>query len=286
MPAHDFVSPDSIRAQFSAAMSLMYKQEVPLYGTLLELVSEINQQVMAQQPKVAEALRWTGEIERLDQERHGAIRVGTAQELATIGRLFAVMGMHPVGYYDLSVAGVPVHSTAFRPRTAKALAHNPFRVFTSLLRLELIEDPALREQAAQILARRRIFTDAAHIAPVTGHGRQDQRRAERQCLWPPERAQHPVKQHHAEQPGERRGQAHGPGRAAKQADRAGVEPQAQGRFLQERCAEQTRRDPVIIQVHFHGDPGDPGFSGTLQLVVAQGEEEQQAGQQEQQRSGS
>jgi len=93
MPAHDFVSPDSIRAQFSAAMSLMYKQEVPLYGTLLELVSEINQQVMVQQPKVAEALRWTGEIERLDHERHGAIRVGTAEELATIARLFAVMGM-------------------------------------------------------------------------------------------------------------------------------------------------------------------------------------------------
>jgi uncharacterized glyoxalase superfamily metalloenzyme YdcJ len=102
-------------------MSLMYKQEVPLYGTLLELVSEINQQVMAQQPEVAEALRWTGEIERLDQERHGAIRVGTAEELATIARLFAVMGMQPVGYYDLSSAGVPVHSTAFRAVHEQAL---------------------------------------------------------------------------------------------------------------------------------------------------------------------
>ena len=71
------------------------------------------------------------------------------------------MGMYPVAYYDLSVAGVPVHSTAFRPIDGTALAANPFRVFTSLLRLELIEDPALREQAAQILARRRIFTDAA-----------------------------------------------------------------------------------------------------------------------------
>ena len=53
MPAQDFVSPDSIRARFSAAMSLMYKQEVPLYGTLLSLVSEINQQVMAEQSEVA-----------------------------------------------------------------------------------------------------------------------------------------------------------------------------------------------------------------------------------------
>ncbi|MFT2184816.1 VOC family protein [Pseudomonas putida] len=161
MPAHDFVSPDSIRAQFSAAMSLMYKQEVPLYGTLLELVSEINQQVMAQQPEVAEALRWTGEIERLDQERHGAIRVGTAEELATIARLFAVMGMQPVGYYDLSSAGVPVHSTAFRAVHEQSLHVSPFRVFTSLLRLELIDNPQLRELAQGILAKRQIFTARA-----------------------------------------------------------------------------------------------------------------------------
>ena len=158
MPAHDFVSPDSIRAQFSAAMSLMYKQEVPLYGTLLALVSEINQHVMAQQPEVAQALRWTGEIERLDHERHGAIRVGSAAELATIARLFAVMGMQPVGYYDLSSAGVPVHSTAFRAVHEQALHVSPFRVFTSLLRLELIDNPQLRALAEGILAKRQIFT--------------------------------------------------------------------------------------------------------------------------------
>ncbi|WP_312934449.1 VOC family protein [Pseudomonas sp.] len=159
MPAHDFVSPDRIRAQFSAAMSLMYKEEVPLYGTLLALVGEVNQQVLAEQPEVAEALRLTGEIERLDEERHGAIRVGTAEELATIARLFAVMGMQPVGYYDLSSAGVPVHSTAFRAVHEDALRISPFRVFTSLLRLELIDNPELRELAQSLLAKRRIFTE-------------------------------------------------------------------------------------------------------------------------------
>lgn len=158
MPAHHFVSPDSIRTQFSAAMSRLYKEEVPLYGTLLELVSEVNQQILAEQPDVAQALRWTGEIERLDQERHGAIRVGTAEELATIARLFAVMGMRPVGYYDLSPAGVPVHSTAFRAVHEQSLHISPFRVFTSLLRLELIDDLGLRELARDILAKRSIFT--------------------------------------------------------------------------------------------------------------------------------
>ncbi|MDK7084225.1 DUF1338 family protein, partial [Pseudoglutamicibacter cumminsii] len=77
------------------------------------------------------------------------MRVGTAQELATLRRMFAIMGMYPVSYYDLSQAGVPVHSTAFRPIDAASLARNPFRVFTSLLRLELIENEILRQKAAE-----------------------------------------------------------------------------------------------------------------------------------------
>ena len=161
MSADRFVSPDDIRSLFAQAMSTMYRTEVPLYGTLVDLVAEINDAVLTANPALAEQLDRTDERARLDQERHGAIRVGTAGELATLGRLFALMGMYPVGYYDLSVAGVPVHSTAFRPRTAQALARNPFRVFTSLLRLELIENVALREQSAAILAQRRIFTDTA-----------------------------------------------------------------------------------------------------------------------------
>lgn len=158
MTADRFVSTDHIRSLFSQAMSHMYRTEVPLYGTLVELVGEVNAGVLDAQPELAAQMQRSGERERLDVERHGAIRVGTAQELSTLRRLFAVMGMQPVGYYDLSVAGVPVHSTAFRPVDGESLNRNPFRVFTSLLRLELIEDAALRAQAAGILSRRTIFT--------------------------------------------------------------------------------------------------------------------------------
>ncbi|MDH4556836.1 VOC family protein [Pseudomonas sp. BN417] len=161
MKKQGFVSPDEIRAQFSSAMSDMYKTEVPLYGTLLQLVADINDKAMAETPELVEQLRWTGEIERLSMERHGAIRVGTADELSTIRRLFAVMGMQPVGYYDLSSAGVPVHSTAFRAVHEDALQVSPFRVFTSLLRLELIDNLGLRELASRILANRDIFTARA-----------------------------------------------------------------------------------------------------------------------------
>lgn len=156
-----FVSPDVIRSLFAQAMSDMYRSEVPLYGTLMELVTEVNAETLAKDAALAERIARNDESERLDLERHGAIRVGTAAELAMLRRVFAVMGMHPVGYYDLSVAGVPVHSTAFRPLDAKSLAANPFRVFTSLLRLELIEDADLRAQAADILSKRDIFTPGA-----------------------------------------------------------------------------------------------------------------------------
>ncbi|MDQ7986534.1 VOC family protein [Pseudomonas sp. G34] len=161
MNTSGFVDPSAIRAQFSSAMSAMYRAEVPLYGDLLELVADINAQALAGSEALRQQLEWTGEIERLGMERHGAIRVGTAEELSTIRRLFAVMGMQPVGYYDLSSAGVPVHSTAFRAVHEAQLQVSPFRVFTSLLRLELIEDDALRERVAEILAKRDIFTPRA-----------------------------------------------------------------------------------------------------------------------------
>ena len=152
------ITADDIREQFSQAMSAMYQKEVPQYGTLLELVADVNLAVLESNPHLHEQLVNADELARLNVERHGAIRVGTAQELATLRRVFAIMGMYPVGYYDLSQAGVPVHSTAFRPIDDVALARNPFRVFTSLLRPELIENEKLRKRAAAILAKRDIFT--------------------------------------------------------------------------------------------------------------------------------
>ncbi len=156
--ASPFVSADTIRTDFSHAMSAMYKTEVPQYGSLLDIVADVNAAVLADDQTLAQQLAASDQLSRLDLERHGAIRVGTAAELYTMRRLFAVMGMQAVGYYDLTVAGVPVHSTAFRPVSDEALRRNPFRVFTSLLRLELIDDATLRNAAQSALDRRAIYT--------------------------------------------------------------------------------------------------------------------------------
>ncbi|MES2784347.1 MAG: DUF1338 family protein [Pseudomonadota bacterium] len=139
------VPADELRARFSQAMSDMYREEVPLYGDLIDIVAKCNDDDAAQD-------------DRLPVERHGAIRLGTPEELGNMRRVLAVLGLQPVGYYDLSTAGVPVHSTAFRPVGTDSLRRSPFRLFTSLLRLELIEDAHLREQAREILARRQIFS--------------------------------------------------------------------------------------------------------------------------------
>ena len=150
------ISDDMIRAMFSTRLSALFKSEMPRYRAMTDLVARVNENALASQPKLATLHKSNGS--GLDIERHGAVRVGTASELALLRRLFAVMGMAPVGYYDLSVAGLPVHSTAFRPTTDAALQRCPFRVFVSLLRLDLIPEAELREEAAAILSRRKILT--------------------------------------------------------------------------------------------------------------------------------
>ncbi|KAH7018144.1 uncharacterized protein B0I36DRAFT_335384 [Microdochium trichocladiopsis] len=156
-----YVDADDLRTMFSQAMSAMYRAEVPLYGDLIRIVNETNTAVLATSADAKiEALRRHGNVaaERLDLERHGAIRLGKPDELHTVRRLFRIIGLDPVGYYDLSVAGLPMHATAFRPTDPAALKKNPFRVFTTLLRPELLVDADARDLALSLLARRNIFT--------------------------------------------------------------------------------------------------------------------------------
>ncbi|MDQ1731624.1 MAG: hypothetical protein QOK10_1783 [Pseudonocardiales bacterium] len=157
MPA---VAQWELRARFAHALSAMYGKEVPAYTTLVEVTQQVNATVLAERGSGAERL---GSIERVSAERHGAIRVGTADELRQVGQIFAAMGMHPVGFYDLRDTGpapVPVVSTAFRPVSADELARNPFRVFTSVLAVDdrRFFSTELSEQLESFLRRRTLFS--------------------------------------------------------------------------------------------------------------------------------
>ena len=172
MPNRAVVSPDKIRMAFSDKLSAMFRAEVPQYSRLLQIVAEVNASSLGTKPDLQRNLESGDRLARISSERHGAIRLGSASELSTMRRLFAIMGMKPVGYYDLTAAGIPVHSTAFRPIDSEALARCPFRVFTSLLRLDLFENAALRDVCKRILGDRDIFSPRLYrlIESAEAHG--------------------------------------------------------------------------------------------------------------------
>ncbi|KAF5525987.1 Uncharacterized protein CGCA056_v002627 [Colletotrichum aenigma] len=160
-PDAAYVDADTLRTTFALAMSTMYKAEVPLYGDLIQIVQKVNRDAQARKLEGLEgSATMDASIDRLTLERHGAIRLGTPEELHTVRRIFNLLGMHAVGYYDLSVAGLPMHATCFRPTSPESLERNPFRVFTTLLRPELLKSGAARGVALNLLKRRNIFSDA------------------------------------------------------------------------------------------------------------------------------
>jgi uncharacterized glyoxalase superfamily metalloenzyme YdcJ len=150
-----------LRARFARRLSELYGREVPAYNTLVEVSHEVNRRVQQRDGAAAERL---GSIDRVTAERHGAIRLGTPEELSQVARIFAALGMHPTGFYDLRDAypqPIPVVSTAFRPIDPDELARNPFRVFTSMLvpQDRRFFDEDLEERLARFLSARRLFPD-------------------------------------------------------------------------------------------------------------------------------
>ena len=160
-----------LRAKFAAALSRLYGAEVPAYTTLVDVSAEVNRDL--------------GASDRVTVERHGAIRVGSARELADVADLFGAFGMFPVGYYDLRDAAspVPVVSTAFRPIDTDQLARNPFRVFTSMLATADARffSPDLRARVESFIGARQLFDPALIVEArrIAGDGGTDPVRADR-----------------------------------------------------------------------------------------------------------
>lgn len=155
------VSPTQLRARFALALSELYAAEVPAYQTLVDVSRRVNEQVLARDGDDAERL---GSIDRVTAERHGAIRVGTPEEMQQVARVFGAAGMHPTGYYDLRDAQpkpIPVVSTAFRPLDRDELAANPFRVFTSMLVVDdrRFFDADTERELRRFLDARTLFSD-------------------------------------------------------------------------------------------------------------------------------
>lgn len=155
------VTQTELRKRLSRVLSELYGEEVPAYNMLVDVAQEVNQDYQRQHPEQAELF---GSLERVTAERHGAIRVGSPEELSQAARIFGAVGMYSVNFYDLRDAKpkpIPVVSTAFRPIDRHELAENPFRVFTSMLvpedrRFFTLE---LEQRLKEYISQRTLFSD-------------------------------------------------------------------------------------------------------------------------------
>lgn len=140
-------------------LSSMFGREVPLYDKALLVNRVCNRAACDLLGAKYRGFAISDEqLEKTSGERHGAIRIGTAEEYRWIGRFFAAFAMEPHNFYDMTSVGAksqPIIATAFRSRHAPE-----HRVFTSLLQTSWFDDET-RRRIEELLATRRVFSDAA-----------------------------------------------------------------------------------------------------------------------------
>lgn len=154
-----FVDPIAMQHRLFAELSRMFGEEVPLYDRSLLVNRECNRTVCRLLAHRHRGFSITDEqIDRGSAERHGAIRIGRPDEYRWIARFFAIFGMEPHGFYDMTAVGAksqPVIATAFR-----SMVRPEHRVFTSLLQTACF-DAATRDRIESLLAGREVFSPEA-----------------------------------------------------------------------------------------------------------------------------
>ena len=157
--AHSLACKTELQNRLFTALSAMFGREVPLYDKALRVNMVCNTRVCALMSQLHIGFTIDqSDLERASGERHGAIRIGRADEYHWMGRLFACFAMEPHCFYDMTAIGAksqPVIATAFRSR------HRPeHRVFTSLLMTDYF-DADTRARIETLLAQRETFSPRA-----------------------------------------------------------------------------------------------------------------------------
>ncbi len=154
-----FAPPLAMQHKLFAALSAMFGREVPLYDRSLLVNRACNAVICVLIGRLHRGFSISEEqLDRAGGERHGAIRIGRADEYNWVGRFFQCFGMEPHNFYDMTSVGAksqPVIATAFR--STRAPEH---RVFTSLLMTDYF-DESTRARLEALLAGRRVFSDRA-----------------------------------------------------------------------------------------------------------------------------
>ena len=154
-----FCDPVSMQNKLFGELSSMFAQEVPMYDRSLAVNHVCNTTVcdLAARLHVGFAIS-PQQLNQTSGERHGAIRIGRADEYRWITRYFAAFAMQPHNFYDMTNVGAkskPVIATAFR--SAIKPEH---RMFTSLLVTDYF-DATTRARVEALLATREVISASA-----------------------------------------------------------------------------------------------------------------------------
>jgi uncharacterized glyoxalase superfamily metalloenzyme YdcJ len=155
----DFADKIQMQNLLFSELSSMFGKEVPLYDKSLLVNHVVNETVCELLSQLHRGFSISAEqLEKTSGERHGAIRIGTAEEYRWVASFFAAFGMEPHNFYDMTNLGgksQPIIATAFR--SSKNPEH---RIFCSLLMTDYFE-PQTRERVEKLLATRQVFSERA-----------------------------------------------------------------------------------------------------------------------------
>ncbi len=154
-----FCDPVSMQNKLFGELSSMFAKEVPMYDRSLAVNHVCNTTVcdLVALLHVGFAIS-SQQLNQTSGERHGAIRIGRADEYRWITRYFAVFAMQPHNFYDMTSVGAkskPVIATAFR-----SVVKPEHRMFTSLLVTDYF-DASTRARVEALLATREVISPRA-----------------------------------------------------------------------------------------------------------------------------
>ena len=154
-----FCDPVSMQNKLFGELSSMFAKEVPMYDRSLAVNHVCNTTVcdLAARLHVGFAIS-PQQLNQTSGERHGAIRIGRADEYRWITRYFAAFAMQPHNFYDMTNVGAkskPVIATAFR-----SVVKPEHRMFTSLLVTDYF-DATTRARVEALLSTREVISASA-----------------------------------------------------------------------------------------------------------------------------
>lgn len=127
-----WVESDEIRLKYVQMISDLFHSRYSVYGVVFDIVRDVNNMALIQNASLYDEMVKKGQKQTFSQELSAHYILFNPGDLGIIRRIFAVMGLYPVGFYNLDLNGKSLASTLFKPLNKIALKQQPFRITVSL----------------------------------------------------------------------------------------------------------------------------------------------------------